>query len=146
MSPSEIKSLYPYALGPNPSSDSEVMVQKKIAIFGQYFDVLFSFASHKLAEVTLMSGSGYSSDILGQHLDSPEVEFDLIRDELEKKYGRPIHTEDTSAFKVLSKDIDFLNDGISIRLKYMDTTKLSSKGDVSVQVTYFSPISGGSPL
>jgi hypothetical protein len=146
MSPEEVKTLYPAALGPKVPYGGESMSENDVSIFGQLFDVLFQFQDHKLRQVSVSSGSGYASSLLGQHLDNPAVEYLEISEELTKKYGAPVYTHDSNAFKMLTKEDDFLSNGVSIRLTYMDTTALTANGDIFVSITYEPANGGNAPL
>jgi hypothetical protein len=135
MSPKEVAAFYPSTTPPTNVNGREVM-STKIDIFKEKFAVLFYFAAHGLSEVTLQATNAQGG------LQQPLVTFGLIRDELIAKYGRPV-SEKTSTMGIVSEDVNFLSNGVSIKLGYMDTLQVGTK---FVSVTY-EPVSGGdSPL
>jgi hypothetical protein len=124
MSKSEIKMLYPEAR----ETVSGSLAGTSIDIFNEKFDVDFKFKNDHLAQVHLST----PMDVLKE----PLVTFGLMRDEMIKKYGRPVNDRANSLGPM--ETIDFISNGTSIELVYFDI------GTTFISVTY-KPSAGGDP-
>jgi hypothetical protein len=135
MSESDVIKLYPDAK-PVTMSGKEVLIKTEpMTVFGAPFTVAFQFDGEKLYQVRMQAMNTGDQN----PLPNPMLTYMQVSDELIKRYGQPIKV-DTSSL-ITSESKYFLNDGVSIKLNYMQMPSLAS-----VSIEYESSVGGDNPL
>ena len=136
MSPAEVKKAYPAARDPTNADGKEVMLLSGVTIFGQKFDALFHFTSHRLTKVSLQASDAVDK---GAFSTDPAVTFGLIRDELVRKYGQPVNARNSMGMQ----NVSFISSGTSIELANSDLSSISPGSPRFLSITYDSNAAGG---